>query len=470
MSQSGWSATRKLTVMVIATAIAFACGDRSTRAATSLLGNILRNADRDSEPWSPPRYVTTPVAPQTTTSNATGLATQNETEPSGARNTVGASSAPPLIPPPSAAEIENCTTASTRRRANDSSAVPETARTCTCTKRDLNAQLGPSVQHAFELARRGALFAARVQFVQVLRGVADAKDIESGGNEHSVALAAGLRALDESEDFVPHGAAVEAELDMRIAASSHRTPVLGGQPENTAPREAVALYHRYAQEQLGRAVAGEQVGSMALYGLGRIATRWSESNKADAISTQTQLTMFGAAVAACPANHLAANELGVCFCQTGHADEAAKLFEHTIQSAPTSTAYHNLAVAQQKLGNTSQAAANEQESQRLAASERATGAAAREVGVQWLSPAEMSGVAQSTEFPITPIAGDGMTKPTPKAVAVGEAPLPSTWQKVVRLAKSLPFAGSQKETNPMPVAEQTSVARLPDTQGQKFVR
>jgi hypothetical protein len=209
---------------------------------------------------------------------------------------------------------------------------------------------------------------------------------------------------------------------------------------------------------------------MALYGLGRIASRWTESNKADAISTQTQLTMFAAAVAACPANNLAANELGVCLCQTGHADEAAKLFEQTIKSARTSTAYHNLAVAQQKLGNTSHATANEQESQRLAASERAAGTAAREVGVQWLSPAEMSGVAQSTEFPITPIAGDGVTKSSPKAIAVGEAPPPSTWQKVVRLAKSLPLAGSQKEGGTVPVAEQTSVARLPDSQGQNFVR
>src|SRR5436305_4443242 len=184
---------------------------------------------------------------------------------------------------------------------------------------------------------------------------------------------------------------------MRIAASSHRTPVLGGHAEKTAPRDAIVLYYRYAQEQLGRAVAGEQVGSMALYGLGRIATRWAESNKADAISAQTQMTMFGAAVAACPENSLAANELGVCLCQMGHPDDAVKLFAQTIKTAPTSTTYHNLAISQQKLGMTSDSAANEQESQRLATVERTAGAGAREIGVEWLSPAEMSGVAQSTE-------------------------------------------------------------------------
>jgi hypothetical protein len=53
-----------------------------------------------------------------------------------------------------------------------------------------------------------------------------------------------------------------------------------------------------------------------------------------------------------------------------------------------------LAVAQQKLGMTGQAAANEQESQRIAALDRSTGAVSRRAGVQWVSPAEMARVSQ----------------------------------------------------------------------------
>jgi tetratricopeptide (TPR) repeat protein len=428
MSERRSSPTRNLIIAAIAAAFAFTSGNRSAIAATAAVGDKLLNVDRDSEPWSPPRYARNPTRPQVAALNTTGAPTQNKTE-SRPRSS-------------SAAELT---------AAAPVSVAATTACACKPSKQDLNAQLGPSVQHGFDLARRGALFAARLQFVQVLRGVAESRDVESGGNEHSVALAAGLRALEESEDFVPHGGAVEAELDMRIAASSHRTPVLGVHPENTAPRDGVILYHRYAQEQLGRAVAGEQVGSMALYGLGRIATRWAESNKADGISAQTQITMFAAAVAACPVNSLAANELGVCLCQSGRADEAAKLFERAVKTTPSSTAYHNLAVSQQKLGMTNEAAANEQESQRLAATERAAGAAAREVGVQWLSPAEMSGVGQSTEF---------------AAVA---APPPSKWQKVVRMAKSLSLT-SHKEAPAPAASQQSAPAPLPEAQSQSFLR
>jgi hypothetical protein len=135
---------------------------------------------------------------------------------------------------------------------------------------DLDAQLLPAVQRAYVLARRGALFAARTEFVQVLRRVAQAKDMAADSDEHSQALAAGLRALDEADDFVPEGVQLEAELDVRATASSHRTPVLAEHSETVLPHEAVALYHDFAQEQLANAVAAEQAGSMALYGLGRI--------------------------------------------------------------------------------------------------------------------------------------------------------------------------------------------------------
>src|SRR5215211_1083711 len=106
------------------------------------------------------------------------------------------------------------------------------------------------------------------------------------------------------------------------------------------------------------------------------------------------MTMYSAALDACPDNHMAANELGVLLCRTGHAAEAVDRFTRAIDLAPNATAYHNLAVAQQKLCMAGQAAANEQESQRIAALDRATGAVSRRAGVQWVSPAEMARVAQ----------------------------------------------------------------------------
>ena len=83
-------------------------------------------------------------------------------------------------------------------------------------------------------------------------------------------------------------------------------------------------------------------------------------------------------------------------CREGRPAEAARLFERSIDFAPGATAYHNLAVAQQKLGLHANADANARESQRLAAGERATGAVSRRAGIQWVSPAEMARVAQPT--------------------------------------------------------------------------
>jgi hypothetical protein len=106
------------------------------------------------------------------------------------------------------------------------------------------------------------------------------------------------------------------------------------------------------------------------------------------------MTMYCAALDACPSNNLAANELGVLLCRAGHAAEAAENFTRAIDVAPTATAYHNLAVAQQKLNLPSDAAANEMESQRLAAIERASGAASRRAGIEWVTPEELARVSQ----------------------------------------------------------------------------
>jgi tetratricopeptide (TPR) repeat protein len=258
----------------------------------------------------------------------------------------------------------------------------------------LTAQLLSVVQRGYRLAQRGALYAAREEFIQVLRRVAQTRDAAAKTDERSRALAAGLRAIDEADDFVPEGVQLEAELDVRIVASSHRTRVLPDEPEKVLPFEAVALYHGFAREQLAKVAAGEQAGSMALHGLGKIYARIAQQSNEDVRMIRGAMTMYSAALEACPDNHLAANELGVLMCREGRPGEAARLFERSIDFAPGAAAYHNLAIAQQKLGLHAQADANARESQRLAAGERATGTVSRRAGIQWVSPAEMARVAQ----------------------------------------------------------------------------
>src|SRR5690606_11765218 len=84
-------------------------------------------------------------------------------------------------------------------------------------------------------------------------------------------LAAGLRALEEAQDFVPRGSQLEAEMKLDVICAAHRTPL--ARELNlavTLPSKMMERYHRYAQIKLAVAVAGEPAGSMALYSLGKL--------------------------------------------------------------------------------------------------------------------------------------------------------------------------------------------------------
>jgi hypothetical protein len=326
------------------------------------------------------------------------------------------------------------------------------------TSTELTTQLLPAVQRGCELAQRGALYAAQTEFIQVIRRIAQANDAQAHTDDHSRALADGLRALDEAADFVPGGTGLEGDLDVDIIASSHRTPLVRESHVGTAPHTAVALYHGFAQQRLEVAVGGQQAGSMALYGLGKVHARIAERNDDDVLSTRSAMTMYLAALAACPANHMAANELGVLLCRNGHPAEAARLFEQAIDHWPSATTYHNLAVAQQKLGFAAQAAANQREADRLAAWERSTGAVSQRAGVQWMSPNQFAQVAPPSVAAIPTVQAPPPGMPTAQNAP---APIPYTatpaapkspLQKAAAIAKSitLPSGGKTPNTVPAP--------------------
>ena len=81
-------------------------------------------------------------------------------------------------------------------------------------------QAQTKIRRGYKLAQRGAYFAARQEFVEVLRMIAEAKDQKRGVARRSIALANGLRALEtvfESEAVLlrtrkPVAAAKEAQI------------------------------------------------------------------------------------------------------------------------------------------------------------------------------------------------------------------------------------------------------------------
>jgi len=293
-------------------------------------------------------------------------------------------------------------------------------------------QLLPSIQHAYGLARHGAIFAARAEFIQVLRRIAQAKDAAANTDIHSKALAAALRAIDEADDFAPQGTEVEGELSVPLIASAHRTPVLAQCPTPPRPIEAIALYHEYARHQFARSVAGEQAGSAALYGLGKMHNRLASGRDSDVRHERQALVLFLASLDVAPGNHLAANEIGVLMARSGRAWEASIMFRHAINVSPSATTYHNLAVVDRQLGYHDQASANEYYARQLAERDRAAGTASQTSGVRWVAPQEMGRTAQPLPMEATQNWANQPPRTMPPRRVTGQVDTAAKWpQKLI---------------------------------------
>jgi len=207
-------------------------------------------------------------------------------------------------------------------------------------------------RRGFELASRDAYFSARAEFVAALRLLAQALDAERGSRLHSTALAAGLTALREAEDFLPAGSQLEADLDLAGIVAGHRTPLLHGETAAAlTPMTALTRYFTYAQEQLAVAVDQEVAGSMALYGLGKLHKTLSERQPASVRAARPKsMVFYQASLLVHPQNHMASNDLGVLLARAGRHEDARIAVEHSLAIRQTSSAWHNLAVIYQNLG------------------------------------------------------------------------------------------------------------------------
>ncbi len=272
----------------------------------------------------------------------------------------------------------------------------------------------------FELAGKQAYFSARAEFIRALRLLAGALDAHQGTRRHGEALAAGLRALEEAEDFVPSGNGLEAEIDLAAVMAAHRTPIVHRPNENLTAMAARQRYYTYAQQQLGQAVEGEVAGSVALYGLGKLYTALSDDGTPAVVAAEPSAMVFQqAALLADPYNALAANEVGVLLARHGRYVDARGMLLHSLRIAPHGPAWHNLAVVHSHLGEGDLARLAEQEyvastQARVAASQSGEAASPFAPQVDWLTPTEM---ARRTNR-------DAAGSPPPTAVPNGATPEP----------------------------------------------
>jgi hypothetical protein len=252
------------------------------------------------------------------------------------------------------------------------------------------------IRRGYELVKHGATFAAKNEFIDVLQLIAEAKDQKHGSPRRTIALANGLRAIDEAADFETRGAAGAAGANVALIISAHRTPA--GQSEDAKdlmPAQLADRYLQYAQLQLGASVAGEPAGSMALHALGKLHTQLARTEPENHPQAEREALAFQqAAILARQDNYLAVHELGVLLAESGHYGEAEQVLGDVARRQPNEVVLRNLARVQHKLGRDQLAAATEQQAQQFASR---NGASAH--GVVWVNSATLASTGDATAPP-----------------------------------------------------------------------
>ncbi len=238
--------------------------------------------------------------------------------------------------------------------------------------------------HAYGLAQRGMLYAARAELIQSLQLVAQALDVQRNTTSHAAALSAGLTALKEAPDFAPPPGRLGAVVNVAEIARAHQTPVLKD-VENVSPVIAQQQYLAYAQTQLMAAAGKEPVASLTLFRLGKLQMAMAHEDSDPQMQHGPQaMTLYQAALAADDRNYLAANELGVLMARYGQLQEARRLLVHSVSIQPHVEAWHNLSVVHRRLGEADLAQRAEHERELLAQHSPASSAAGS--NVTWVDP------------------------------------------------------------------------------------
>ena len=213
-------------------------------------------------------------------------------------------------------------------------------------------QSDQQIRHGFELANRGAYFAARAEFTAALRLIAQGLDNERNTTLHSQALSAALTAMKEAQDFIPAGGKLEGELDLPPLVASHRTPVLKNVPaEQLQAMRALKQYFTFAQEQLALAAGQEVSGSMALGALGKMHAALAGKPNPEIVAPEAKaIVFFQAAILVCPRNYMAANDLGVLLAHSGDYAGARRMLEHSVLVCRCAENLNNLSVVYRQVG------------------------------------------------------------------------------------------------------------------------
>lgn len=224
------------------------------------------------------------------------------------------------------------------------------------------------VEYGKTLARRGASFSAREEFLKAIQLIATANDKTSGTNRHTTALRQATLIMKEAEDFATVDAEQQIQMSVANVIETHRSHVLSAtEAARMTPADAIDRYFAEAQQQLDLAGGRTAVSAEAFYCLGKLHSVMSSGKQiVGPVETAQAVVFHQAALMSDPNHHRSANELGVLFAKHGRVAQAKILFERSLMVSPNLKTWHNLAQAHQRLGESEFARRAENEYRMLA--------------------------------------------------------------------------------------------------------
>lgn len=205
------------------------------------------------------------------------------------------------------------------------------------------------IEKGIALANRGALFAAQAEFVLALEMIGHARDSEERTARYHQTIAAGIKALEEADDFVSANP-LSSQDGLRGIVAAHQTPVLKAEgSEYLTPPTAIRRYCEYAQQRLLSACVDVPIAAQALCGLGRVEIALGQDENVATVGSPKAMVLFETAARIDPSYHEPANELGVLLARYGQLQSAERVLLQSVAAKPTAEAWYNLAVVYQRM-------------------------------------------------------------------------------------------------------------------------
>ncbi len=211
---------------------------------------------------------------------------------------------------------------------------------------------GEHLEYGKSLARRGAIFAAREEYLHALRLICESGDRQSGTREFTTRLARGLKALAEAEDFFRMSAEEQLRMDLSQVLQSHETRLIAKeQASSLTAIQAMQMYCEFAVEQISQGVGTSVVAGETLHAMGKLMIAASRLNQGgESMHLPKAMVMYQAAMAANPRDYRSANELGVLMAEAGQWRAARDVFAKSLLIHKTSEAWLNIARVHEMLG------------------------------------------------------------------------------------------------------------------------